>query len=187
MLLDTNGIFYGVTSGNSNGGSVFYSFDAGLNPFVKLVTWTGKVGAKVEILGQGFTGATAVSFDGVAAKFAAVSGNYLTATVPAGALTGPVTVTTSSANLESDRIFIVPPQIKSFSPPSGPVGTSVTITGISLTQATAVTIGGKSASFTVNSDTQVTATVPASAKTGDTITITTAGGKAVSPAKFTVT
>jgi uncharacterized repeat protein (TIGR03803 family) len=187
MLLDTNGKFYGVTSGNSNGGSVFYSFDVGLNPFVKLVTWTGKVGAKVEILGQGFTGATAVSFDGVAAKFVVVSDTYLTATVPTGALTGSITVKTSSATLKSDRVFVVPPQVKSFSPASGPVGTSVTITGVSLTQTTAVTIGGKAASFTVNSDTQVTAIVPAGAKTGKTITITTAGGKAASTTKFTVT
>jgi uncharacterized repeat protein (TIGR03803 family) len=187
LALDTNGEFYGVTSGNSNGGSVFYSFDVGFEPFVKLVTWTSKVGAKVEILGQGFTGATAVSFDGVTAKFVAVSDTYLTATVPSGALTGSITVTTSTGALKSDRIFIVPPQLKNFSPPSGPVGTSVTITGISLTQTTAVTIGGKAASFTVNSDTQVTAIVPAGAKTGKTITITTAGGKAASTAKFTVT
>ena len=42
----------------------------------------------------------------------------------------------------------------------------MTITGVSLTQTTAVTIGGKAATFKVNSDTRVTATVPAGAKTG---------------------
>jgi uncharacterized repeat protein (TIGR03803 family) len=185
MVLHTNGKFYGNSSGNSNGGSVFYSFDVGLKPFVRLVTWTGKVGAKAEILGQGFNGATAVSFNGVAAKFDAVSDTYMTATVPAGALTGSATVTTSGS-LKSDRSFLVIPQLTRFSPPSGTVGVNVTITGVSLTQTLAVTIGGKAASFTVNSDTQVTAVVPAGAKTGKTITITTAGGKASSTTKFTV-
>jgi len=66
------------------------------------------------------------------------------------------------------------------------VGTSLTITGVSLTQATQVTIGGKPATFTVNSDTQVTATVPVGAKTGAKITITTPGGIATSTAAFTV-
>jgi hypothetical protein len=167
------------------GGSVFYSLDVGFKPLVDLVTWTGKVGKTVEILGQGFTGTTAVSFNGVKAAFNNVSDTYMTATVPAGALTGIVTVTTFTNTLQSNRLFLVTPQIKSFSPTSGIVGSTVTITGLSLTQTTKVTIGGKAASFTVNSDTQVTATVPAGAKTGK-ITITTPGGIATSPGTFSV-
>jgi hypothetical protein len=63
----------------------------------------------------------------------------------------------------------------------------VTITGVSLTQATKVTFGGVAATgFTVNSDTQVTATVPTGAKTGR-IVITTPGGTASSATNFTVT
>ncbi len=187
MVLHTDGKFYGNTAGNSLGGSVFYSLDVGLKPFVKLVTWMGKDGATAEFLGQGFTGTTGVSFNGVAAKFNNVSDTYMTATVPAGALTGPVTVTTFTGTLTGDRSFLVIPQIKSFNPPSGVVGTAVTITGVSLTQATTVNIGGKNASFTVNSDTQVTATVPAGAKTGKPIIVTTPGGIATSTAKFAVT
>ena len=97
-----------------------------------------------------------------------------------------MTVTTFSKTLTSDRSFLVTPQITGFSPASGVVGTSVTITGVSLTQTTAVTIGTKAAAFTVNSDTQVTATVPPGAKTGKAITVTTAGGAATSKAKFIV-
>jgi uncharacterized repeat protein (TIGR03803 family) len=186
LVLHTDGKFYGNTNGNSNGGSVFYSLDVGFQPLVDLVTWTAKVGKTVEILGQGFTGTTAVSFNGVSATFTKVSDTYMTATVPAGALTGTVTVTTSTSTMKSNRAFLVTPQIKSFTPASGVVGTSVKITGVSLTQATKVTIGGKPASFTVNSDTQVTATVPAGAKTGAKIIITTAGGIASSPLAFTV-
>ena len=56
-----------------------------------------------------------------------------------------------------------------------------------MTQTTKVTFGGvKATSFTVNSDKQVTATVPTGAKTGH-IAITTAGGTAVSKGIFTVT
>ena len=60
-----------------------------------------------------------------------------------------------------------PPTISSFAPASGPVGSSVTITGTNLTGATAVSFNGTSAaSFTVTSSTQITATVPTGATTG---------------------
>lgn len=185
LALHTNGKFYGNTNGNSLGGSVFYSFDVGLKPLVDLVTWSAKVGKTVEILGQGFTGTTTVSFNGVNATFNNVSDTYMTATVPAGALTGTVTVTTFTNTMKSNRAFLVTPQIKSFTPISGIVGATVTITGVSLTQATKVTVGGKPATFTVNSDTQVTAKVPVGAKTGK-ITITTPGGIAASSGTFSV-
>jgi len=57
------------------------------------------------------------------------------------------------------------------------VGTTVTIMGVSLTQTTAVNIGGKTASFAVISDDEVTAKVPAGAKTGDSISVTTPGAR----------
>jgi IPT/TIG domain len=80
-----------------------------------------------------------------------------------------------------------PPAISSFSPASGPVGTKVVITGQSLTGFTSVTFGGvKATSFTLNSDTQITVTVPSGAKTGK-IVVTTPGGTATSAATFTVT
>jgi hypothetical protein len=113
----------------------------------------------------------------------------LTAVVPSGATTGFVTITTSSGSLQSNEIFRVNPQIKSFTPTSGPAGTVVTvvtITGVSLTQTTKVTLGGKTAAFTVNSDTQVTTTVPTGAKTGK-IAIATAGGAATSAGTFILT
>jgi len=72
-----------------------------------------------------------------------------------------------------------------FSPTSGSVGTPVTITGAYLTGTTKVTFGGVSASFTVNSDTQITAIVPTGAKTGK-IGITTNGVTVTSTTSFTV-
>ncbi len=190
MFQNTNGILYGDTSagGNINNVSdgVFYSLSLGLKPFVSLLFSSGKVGQTVEILGQGFTGTKGVSFNGTAAAFKVSSATYMTATVPNGATTGSVTVTTSAGTLTSNKKFRVTPQIVSFKPTSGAPGTVVTITGVSLTQSTKITFGGVPATFKVNSDTQVTATVPTGAKTGK-IAITTAGGTAVSPGIFTVT
>jgi uncharacterized repeat protein (TIGR03803 family) len=187
LVQHTNGKFYGNTTGNSLGGGVFFSLDLGLKPFAGLVTWTAKVGKPVEILGQGFTGTTTVSLNGTSAPFTVVSDTYLTATVPAGATTGFVTVTTPGAVLKSNRKFMVTPAILSFTPPSGPVGTSVTITGTSFTGATKVTFGGVQATtFAVNNDSQITATVPTGAVTGK-IQVTTPGGVASSATSFTVT
>ncbi|HZP02930.1 MAG TPA: choice-of-anchor tandem repeat GloVer-containing protein [Terriglobia bacterium] len=186
LLQHTNGKFYGSTSGNSLGGSYFYSLDAGLAPFVKIVNWAGKGGTTVELLGQGFIGTTGVSFNGVAATFNNISDTFMTATVPAGALTGTITVTTFTGSMASNRAFLVTPVIGSFSPASGIVGAKITITGSSFTQTAKVTIGGKVAPFTVNSDTQLTATVPAGARTGAKVVVTTAGGVATSAAAFTV-
>ena len=79
------------------------------------------------------------------------------------------------------------PKITAFTPISGPVGTSVTIQGKSLTGATAVAFNGTNAStYTVNSATQITATVPTGATTGP-ISVTTPGGLAISAASFTLT
>ncbi len=197
MLQHTNGILYGTTQLGGTGNvdpfcaagdcGVLYSLNIGAVPFVSLVSTTAKIGKTVEVLGQGFTGATAVAFNGTAASFKVASDTYLTTTVPTGAKTGPVTVTTPGGKRTSNKTFRVTPQFTSFTPPSGAVGTLVTITGVSLTQTTKVTFGGVAAtSFTVNSDTQVTATVPTGAKTGK-IVITTPGGTATSATNFTVT
>ena len=78
------------------------------------------------------------------------------------------------------------PTIGSFSPTSGAVGASVTLTGTNLTDATAVSFHGTpSTSYTVDSATQITVTVPAGASTG-TISVTTSGGTGTSATSFIV-
>ena len=67
------------------------------------------VGKRIEVLGQGFTGTSAVSFNGAAAKFTILSDTYLTATVPNGATSGFITVTTPSGTLKSNKKFLVRP------------------------------------------------------------------------------
>ena len=111
----TNGTFYGVTleGGNYNCGpfncGIVFSLAVGLGPFVETVPTAGRVGTKVDILGQGLKGTTAVSFNGTAAKFVVHSNTYLTATVPSGATTGYVTVTTPKRKLKSNKEFRVIP------------------------------------------------------------------------------
>ena len=78
------------------------------------------------------------------------------------------------------------PTITGFTPPRGAVGGSVVITGTNLTEVTAVRFANNvAAQFTVNSATQITATVPAGAVTG-AITISKTGCGDVQTASFIV-
>ena len=188
LVQHTNGALYGVTYyGGTEGIGTIFSLSVGLGPLVRTLPNAANVGAKVTILGTNLTGATKISFDGIAAAFTVVSSTEVTNTVPTGATSGSVTVVTPKGTLTSNVPFRVTPQIKSFSPASGPVGTSVTITGVSLKQTTAVAFAGVAATeFSVKSDTEVTATVPRDAVKG-TIKITTPEGTATSTTSFTVT
>ncbi|MGH9433093.1 MAG: choice-of-anchor tandem repeat GloVer-containing protein, partial [Terriglobia bacterium] len=104
----TNGTIYGLTDyGGPDNDGVLYSFNVGLPPFTKLMPTAGKVGRVIDILGQGFTGTTSVSFNGTAATFQVESDTFLKAIVPSGATTGVVTVTTPSGTLSSNQPFRV--------------------------------------------------------------------------------
>ncbi|MFO1440531.1 MAG: IPT/TIG domain-containing protein [Verrucomicrobiaceae bacterium] len=83
---------------------------------------------------------------------------------------------------------VMAPAVTYVAPSSGPVagGTIVTITGTSFTGATAVTIGGtNAASFTVDSDTQITATTPAGTVGAKSVVVTTPNGNNVANTLFT--
>ncbi|MGA9978401.1 MAG: choice-of-anchor tandem repeat GloVer-containing protein [Candidatus Sulfotelmatobacter sp.] len=186
LIQHTNGLLYGTTSSGADDWGAFFSLNIGAKPFINLASLSGKQGATVAVFGQGFASSSVVKFGGVAAESVTLTGStYLTATVPAGALTGTVTVTEGATTLTSRQTYKVLPTVLSFTPPSGPVGTPVTITGTALTQTTEVKFDGKAATFTVNSDTEITATVPSAALTG-TISVITKGGSASSKTKFTV-
>lgn len=104
----TNGIFYGETSaGGANNDGTVYSLEMGLGPFVQTLPFIGKAGTPVRILGTDLTGATSVSFNGIAATFTVASPSLIKTTVPAGATTGKVRVTTPSGTLVSNVAFRV--------------------------------------------------------------------------------
>lgn len=104
-----NGLFYGTTSlGGKNSAGTIYSLDMGLAPFIALQQYQGRAGTTAQILGQGFTGTSGVTFNGVAAtSFTVVSDTYMTAVVPTGATTGSVVVTTPTGTLTSNKMFTV--------------------------------------------------------------------------------
>ncbi|HEY3815345.1 MAG TPA: IPT/TIG domain-containing protein, partial [Caulobacteraceae bacterium] len=156
---------------------------------------SGTAGAFVLINGAGFTGATSVTFGGVAASFSVTNDGQIGATAPAGTGVVDVRVTTAYGTSLTGAVdqFTYPasgaPVITQISPTGGATvgGTSVTITGSGFTGATAVKFGTKAATaFTVNSDTQVTATSPSGTGAVD-ITITTSAGTSATVAadKFT--
>ena len=78
------------------------------------------------------------------------------------------------------------PAITDFTPTSGSVGTSVTITGTGFTDATQVAFNGMSANFTWDSDMAISTAVPTGTTTGP-IAVTTPNGTATSTTEFTVT
>jgi uncharacterized repeat protein (TIGR03803 family) len=108
----TNGEIYGTTGGGgANGVGTVFGLSVGLGPFVETQTTSGKVGAAVKILGNNLTGATSVTFHGIAAvSFKVVSASEITTTVPNLATTGTVQVVTASgATLSSNVPFRVLP------------------------------------------------------------------------------
>jgi len=95
----------------------------------------------------------------VNAAFTVNSDTQVTAIVPATAVTGKIAITTAGGIVTSVGNFTVAPAITSFTPSSGNVGTLVTLTGTTFKGATNVTFGGVPATFTVETSTQVAATV----------------------------
>jgi uncharacterized repeat protein (TIGR03803 family) len=103
-----DGNLYGSVAfyGDQTYGAI-YSFSNGLNPLVQTNPTTGKVGRSVIILGNGLTGSTSVTFNGVAAEFTVESDTYIKAAVPTGATTGTVSVVTPAGTLNSNPEFVV--------------------------------------------------------------------------------
>jgi hypothetical protein len=128
------------------------------------------VGAQVVLTGTSLDQVTGVSLGNVNAAFVHDSPTQLTATVPAGAAQYPTvrwrihwagggvalhdTPFAISANAPSA------PVISSFAPGMGPTGSAVVLTGSNFTGASSVTLNFRPATFTVDSPTQITASVP---------------------------
>jgi len=147
---------------------------------------SGDVGISVTLNGTGLSGATLVRFNGRAATIPpSHPDTQIVTTVPAGATSGPIMVTTPGGTVTSSTDFVVAPRITSFTPASGAAGATVTINGANFTGATAVRFNGVAATHTVVSSVRITATVPATATTGK-ISVVTPAGTATSTADFVV-
>jgi hypothetical protein len=145
-------------------------------------------GYEVVIAGTGFTGTTSVTFGTAPVlRFSVQADSIIAVVAPSGQGAVGVTVTTpagASAFTKTALFFYVPlPVVTGVNPNVLNPSQVTTITGSGFTGATAVRFGTASASsFTVVSDTQITAVIPQG--TGSVnVTVTTFGGvSAITPA-----
>jgi subtilisin family serine protease len=150
----------------------------------------GVEGDPVTISGFNFTGATAVKFGGVSASFTVLSATKIQTTVPVGAVSGQVRVTTPLGSDLSSSSFTVesataPPSISGFTPATGDVGTEVTLNGRGFVGTVLVRFNGRIAvEVTRISSHQLKVKVPSGATTGR-ITVSTPNGTATSATDFT--
>ncbi|MDT0456451.1 IPT/TIG domain-containing protein [Streptomyces sp. DSM 41527] len=168
--------------GTSNGVSYTYSVTPALSG-VSPNQGPTSGGNTVTLTGTNLTGTTAVTFGTTpATSFTVLSPTQISAVVPASTA-GPVDITVTtpggSSTLQSAYFYVSTPVLTGVAPPSGPLsgGNTVTLTGVHLVEATAVRFGTIAATgFTVVSDSQITAVVPAGAAGPVDVTVTTAGG-----------
>ena len=70
---------------------------------------SGRAGTNVVIAGTNFTGTTSVLFNGTSAAFTVNNNNQITATVPPGTTTGPLSLTTPAGGATTISNFVIVP------------------------------------------------------------------------------
>src|SRR5262249_18479018 len=131
-----------------------------------LAQTSGVAGASFTITGKTFAGTTRVTFGSATAPgpFTVLSTSQLKVTVPASAVSGPITVTNAGGSTASAASFHVLPKLTSFTPAQAVAATTVTLTGPGLAGTTGVSSNGPPAGSLVSvTATSVKATVPADA------------------------
>ncbi len=176
----TNGTFTTSTNFVTGAGPII----TGFSPVA------GTPGTQVVITGINFTGATLLTFsNNIAAGGTITADTQIIATVPNGAITGPIKITSSGGTGVSTNNFHAGPDpiITDFTPTNGPVGSVVVLNGANLTTSTAVRFNGIAVvTRSVTSSTQIHATVPVGATTG-LITVSDGQTTNSSPSVFVVT
>jgi hypothetical protein len=148
----------------SPGGQSWQAGTLGVNLYVagNTALWIGGYGTGNVVFSSGTGGASNVksvggggpgSFGGSSSSGIGVAGAYV------------------------DYVLLSAPTISSATPNIGITGTAVAVVGTSFNQATSCTIGGAAASFVINSNTSITATVPSGAAPGlGTLVVTNPAG-----------
>ncbi|MBX2898763.1 MAG: VCBS repeat-containing protein [Cyclobacteriaceae bacterium] len=155
---------------------------------------SGPIGAPVTLSGTNFSTpfANTVKINGINAPITSATSTSLTVTVPVGATTGPFEVTIGCNTVTSGANFLVGtfiPTLTNFTPISGPIGTTVSITGTNFDPTPGnniVYFGATRATVTAATSTQLTVTVPGGA-TFQPITVQANGLTAYSSKPFVVT
>lgn len=170
-----------VTVHTSNGisnGSPFIYLESPLT-VTEILPNEGSVdgGNLVTILGSGFTQVTSVTFGVNPAVITFLTDSQINAISPPG--TGVVNLTLATPNQTAFQPFtyLGDPVLNLLNPDNGPStgGTAVQISGLNLTNATAVTFGSLSASFQIMSDSLIEAISPPGLGTVPVTVITPAG------------
>jgi YD repeat-containing protein len=200
---DQRGRLTGVTE--SDGSTVTYTYDANGNILsitrtsatlpLTLSTFSpssGPVGASITIHGTGFNpvaGQNAVTLNGQSAPVTFANATTIVATVPAGATSGLIAVTTAGNIATSTAPFgVTTLQITGFTPKIGPVGTVVVIDGAGFDQTPAnnvVKFNTSNAVVSAATTTQLTVAVPTGATSGR-VAVTAPAGSAASSDDFII-
>jgi FG-GAP-like repeat/IPT/TIG domain len=136
----------------------------------------------VTLRGRFFTDATEVGFNHAVATFSVVSDSVALTTVPSGARTGLIHITTPEGTGHTATPFVVAPEIAHFRP-RALTGDTISILGRNFVGTTTVHFAGVSATFNVASDSVLIAVVPAAAIQGP-VAVTNAGGTTSSTVLF---
>ena len=173
-----------VTPGGTSIGPVFKVLPTVNEPFAPDHGFTGTV---LMLSGKTFTGTTSVKVGEVPAAFALVTGQ-LKVTVPAAAVTGPISVTNAGGTTTTSGSFTVDPKVTTFAPTSGSTGATIRVNGSGFGGADRVDftggVSGVPTNVTANS---LKVAVPAGATTGPISVHTPAGSSPASVASFTIT
>lgn len=167
-----------VTNADGTSAPINYTYTTGLT--LAPTSGSSGGGTTVHIYGTNLAGTTAVKFGTKpATSFTQVSSTHVQAVSPAGSGVVGVTVTTPGGTSAPSNFFYVnPPSKNTASPTNGPTagGTTVTITGNNLGNATSVTFGAAAGTITANTAGSITVTTPAGTAGPASIVVTTPGG-----------
>ncbi len=202
-VYDELGRLVGVV--DPNGETARYAYDAVGNltsisrqssAQISLIEFTpnnGPVGASVTLYGTGFSSVPSqntVKFNGVTAAVLSATATGIVTSVPVGATTGLISVTSPAGTATSSTPFTLgnptAPTINGFTPTTGNAGSVVTINGTnfySTASTNKVFFNGTRAVTDSATATTINTTVPAGAKSGR-ISVTTPDGTVVSAADF---